>query len=203
MSCLIQDSVLGQFIRLVSRGRYFRFEEQKDPSLWQQYINLDKSGRMAYTGRPDADEVPEPERFSAADTESMTRVPSTAWSHNGRRYQGITGAAIDPEKGRDVTIIDCGADTVDPQQVLDVCAEQGRRRVLCEGGPTLFGSFITAGLVDELCLTTSPHLVAGSAGRIAHDLGAGALEPIRAETILTDDDGFMYTRWVRPGRTTG
>ncbi|TPR01337.1 Sugar (and other) transporter family protein [Aspergillus niger] len=106
MSCLIQDSVFGQFIRLVSRGRYFRFEEQKDPSLWQQYINLDKSGCMAYTGRPDADEVPEPERFSAADTESMTRVPSTAWSHNGRRYQGITGAAIDPEKGRDVTIID-------------------------------------------------------------------------------------------------
>ncbi|GKZ27878.1 hypothetical protein AbraIFM66951_005476 [Aspergillus brasiliensis] len=106
MSCLVQDSILGQFIRLISRGRYFRFEEQKDPSLWQQYINHDKSGRMAYTGRPDADGVPEPERVSTADTESMTRVPSTTWSHNGRRYQGITGATIDPEKGRDVTIVD-------------------------------------------------------------------------------------------------
>ena len=38
--------------------------------------------------------------------------------------------------------------------------ERGRRRILCEGGPTLFGSVLAAGLVDELFLTLSP-LVAG------------------------------------------
>ena len=38
--------------------------------------------------------------------------------------------------------------------------ERGRRRILCEGGPTLFGSVLAAGLVDELFLTVSP-LLAG------------------------------------------
>jgi len=38
--------------------------------------------------------------------------------------------------------------------------ERGRRRILCEGGPTLFGSVLATGLVDELFLTVSP-LLAG------------------------------------------
>jgi riboflavin biosynthesis pyrimidine reductase len=32
----------------------------------------------------------------------------------------------------------------------------GHRRVLCEGGPTLFGGLLAEGLVDELFLTVSP-----------------------------------------------
>lgn len=40
--------------------------------------------------------------------------------------------------------------------------ESGRRRILCEGGPTLFGSMLADGLVDELFLTVSP--VAGGGG---------------------------------------
>jgi riboflavin biosynthesis pyrimidine reductase len=34
--------------------------------------------------------------------------------------------------------------------------ERGCRRILCEGGPTLFGSVLAEGLVDELFLTVSP-----------------------------------------------
>ncbi|MDL9936410.1 pyrimidine reductase family protein [Gordonia sp. ABSL1-1] len=99
-----------------------------------------------------------------------------------------------------VTLVDCGEEEVDPTIVADVCAERGWRRVLCEGGPTLFGSLITADLVDELCLTTSPHLVAGNASRIAHDLATNVMRPMRTATVLTDDDGFVYTRWVRGGQ---
>ena len=43
--------------------------------------------------------------------------------------------------------------------VVDAVAElraRGCRRILCEGGPTLFGSVLEAGLVDELFLTVSP-----------------------------------------------
>ncbi len=43
--------------------------------------------------------------------------------------------------------------------VVDAIAElrdRGCRRILCEGGPTLFGSVLEAGLVDELFLTVSP-----------------------------------------------
>ncbi|MDX6212689.1 MAG: hypothetical protein QOF82_1776 [Frankiales bacterium] len=42
-----------------------------------------------------------------------------------------------------------------PQQL----AELGLGRVLCEGGPGLFGDLLRLGLVDELCLTVSPTLV--------------------------------------------
>jgi riboflavin-specific deaminase-like protein len=35
------------------------------------------------------------------------------------------------------------------------------RTLLCEGGPTLFGSLVAEGLVDELFLTLSPKLVGG------------------------------------------
>ena len=51
--------------------------------------------------------------------------------------------------------------------MVDVRAEAGLPQVLCEGGPHLFGSLIEADRVDELCLSLSPLLVAGAAGRIA------------------------------------
>ena len=43
--------------------------------------------------------------------------------------------------------------------VIDAVAElreRGCRRILCEGGPTLFGSVLEAGILDELFLTVSP-----------------------------------------------
>jgi riboflavin biosynthesis pyrimidine reductase len=43
---------------------------------------------------------------------------------------------------------------------IDALRARGYRRILSEGGPTLFGSLLSAGLVDELFLTLSP-LVAG------------------------------------------
>ena len=41
-------------------------------------------------------------------------------------------------------------------QAVAELRERGCRRILCEGGPTLFGSVLAAGLVDELFLTVSP-----------------------------------------------
>lgn len=48
----------------------------------------------------------------------------------------------------------------DIEAALDELRERGCRRILCEGGPTLFGSLLSDGLVDELFLTISP-LLAG------------------------------------------
>jgi riboflavin biosynthesis pyrimidine reductase len=44
---------------------------------------------------------------------------------------------------------------------------RGLTQMLCEGGPHLFGTLIGADAVDEVCLTVSPVLEGGPAGRIA------------------------------------
>jgi riboflavin-specific deaminase-like protein len=63
-------------------------------------------------------------------------------------------------------VLVCGDDAVDLQAMIEALGGLGLPQVLCEGGPHLFGSLIEADLVDELCLSLSPMLVAGGAGRI-------------------------------------
>jgi riboflavin biosynthesis pyrimidine reductase len=67
--------------------------------------------------------------------------------------------------------------------------------VLCEGGPHLHGALIAADLVDELCLTISPRLVAGSAGRIA----TGPASPPRemSPALILADGPMLFLRYVR------
>ena len=98
-------------------------------------------------------------------------------------------------------VIDC-SDTdpgkVDEAVLLARLAERGLRRLLTEGGPILLGSFIERGLLDELCLTIAPLLVGGAAPRIT--TGPGAVHtPMRRSHLLTDDAGYLYTRYVRNG----
>jgi riboflavin biosynthesis pyrimidine reductase len=96
-------------------------------------------------------------------------------------------------------VVDCsGGDPgeVDEAAVLAVLRARGMRRVLTEGGPMLLGSFMQRHLLDELCLTIAPYLVGGLARRIA--TGAGqALTRMTCSHILTDDAGYLYTRYVR------
>jgi riboflavin biosynthesis pyrimidine reductase len=64
-------------------------------------------------------------------------------------------------------VLVCGDEAVDLAAMLAALAAEGLPQVLCEGGPHLFGALIEADLVGELCLSLSPTLVAGDAGRIA------------------------------------
>jgi riboflavin biosynthesis pyrimidine reductase len=71
----------------------------------------------------------------------------------------------------------------------------GKRRILCEGGPTLFGSMLADGLVDELFLTISP--VAGGDGlRLVE--GRGLLPGIRVAATLKGvrrDGSHLFLRY--------
>ncbi|HEY2072208.1 MAG TPA: dihydrofolate reductase family protein [Gaiellaceae bacterium] len=49
----------------------------------------------------------------------------------------------------------------DPVAAIAELRERGCRRILCEGGPTVFGSLLEDDLVDELFVTVSP-LLAGA-----------------------------------------
>ncbi len=91
-------------------------------------------------------------------------------------------------------VIAVGTGRVDLREALVVLGEMGARHVLCEGGPTLNGSLAQAGLIDELCLTTSPRLAGGRAGRIL--AGADLPSPTAFELrTLLEDDGFLFARY--------
>ncbi len=93
-------------------------------------------------------------------------------------------------------VVEAGSTTVDPGVALSRIDELGAKIVLLEGGPTLNGAFVTADLVDEWCLSSSPNIVGGGSPRIVH--GAAAVEP-RAMRLdrLVIDDSFCFFRWVR------
>ncbi len=93
-------------------------------------------------------------------------------------------------------VIEAGDTRVSVAQVRTQLAARGMLRVLCEGGPSLFGDLISAELVDELCLTASPLLIGGTASRIA--VSPKALPTAMAlRHALLDDDGTILTRWER------
>jgi 5-amino-6-(5-phosphoribosylamino)uracil reductase len=72
----------------------------------------------------------------------------------------------------------------------------GLHRVLVEGGPSLFSQLVSDNEIDELCLTTSPKLVAGPARRIA---AADQHVEINMQRrgILVGGDGTVIVRWAR------
>jgi riboflavin biosynthesis pyrimidine reductase len=98
--------------------------------------------------------------------------------------------------GADVVVLD----PLSPDAVLDELGRRGLHRVLCEGGPRLFGDLIAADLVDELCLTVAPVLVAGQAGRIAVGPPGLPARPLGLVAALADD-GFLLLRYARTGET--
>jgi riboflavin biosynthesis pyrimidine reductase len=71
---------------------------------------------------------------------------------------------------------------------------EGFRRVLCEGGPTLLASLVAEGLLDELCLTMTPRLVAGPGKRILDGAVAGDV-PLELASLV-EHEGTLLARWL-------
>ena len=87
-------------------------------------------------------------------------------------------------------VIVCGAEKLDARAMLAALTERGLRQVLCEGGPHLLGTLIEADGVDELCLTLSPVIENGGAGRIT---AGSPLTPrgMRLGHVITAGDTLM------------
>ena len=86
--------------------------------------------------------------------------------------------------------------TTDPVALVAALHERGLTRLLCEGGPALLTSFLGAGVVDELCLTTSPQLL-GVGPQLLHEIAPVQLS---LTSLIVDDPGVLLARWavVRP-----
>ena len=106
-----------------------------------------------------------------------------------------TTAAAGPARtrlGDAAEVVAVGDEDVTPAAALAALADRGLLRVLCEGGPTLFGSLAAANLVDELCLSVAPQLAGAGPGRILDGPGGhDAAAPMRLASVLAHDDGLV------------
>jgi riboflavin biosynthesis pyrimidine reductase len=131
-------------------------------------------------------------------------------SHSGRLPTSVGGGPIgsvllvtreeaDPralEESRRLVgeefVLTAGTETVDLLKMRHILEDKGFRQILCEGGPSLFGSLLAAGVVDELDLTWSPMLVGGAHPSIvAGPPRKVALSPM----LLLEEDGTLLGRW--------
>jgi riboflavin biosynthesis pyrimidine reductase len=93
-----------------------------------------------------------------------------------------------------------GHDEVDLAALKAELAGRGWTEQLSEGGPSLFRAMLAAGVVDELCLTTVPRLIAGDHLRVAAGLPVDA--PLEL-ALLLEEEGTLLARWlVGPARST-
>jgi len=86
-----------------------------------------------------------------------------------------------------------GEDEVDLRSLRAALHARGLVRLLGEGGPSLLGALLAAGVVDELCATVVPRLVAGGSGRIT--AGPPLDVPARLRLLL-EEDGTLLGRWL-------
>ena len=93
-------------------------------------------------------------------------------------------------------VVVCGDQQVDLAAAVAALTERGLQHVLCEGGPTLLGGLVAAGLLDELCLTVSPLLLGG--GGLTRIL-AGPVLPASVQlepAHVLESGGTLFTRYL-------
>lgn len=90
---------------------------------------------------------------------------------------------------------------VEPSAVLADLRSRGCREVLHEGGPYLLGSWMDAGAIDELCLTTSPMLAGAPHAEAPRGLLDGhrdtAATPLELLSLVSDGTTLIQ-RWGLP-----
>ncbi|KAF2765031.1 MFS general substrate transporter [Teratosphaeria nubilosa] len=125
MTELIRDTSFGHLVRFVSRGKYLKYQEEADPSIWTRYIDEKKSGYLAHHGNPNPPEddsemegiggvrtredqftlQPPANRQGLAQRTSFTDSSKTRVGGQDANINHASGVKIDPEKGRDLHIV--------------------------------------------------------------------------------------------------
>jgi riboflavin biosynthesis pyrimidine reductase len=92
-------------------------------------------------------------------------------------------------------VVVCGEALVDLAVAVEDLHGRGYRSILCEGGPTLLGSVLGHGLLDELCLTITPVLVGGTIPRIIAGTPLPGLVDLELAHLL-EADGSLFARYL-------
>ena len=180
---------------LVGAGtaRTERYRPAQAAELWQQLRLADAPQPAIAVVTAQLNVDPDGQLLTGAAVGARTIVVTTADAPRDRK------AAI----ARNARVIEAGDRQVDMAAAVTALRGLGYARILCEGGPHLLGQLAAAGLIDELCLTTSPLLANGQAGRIV----SPSTKATRADAAtdlttrlslahLLADESFLFSRYL-------
>ncbi|CAM3663780.1 dihydrofolate reductase family protein [Nocardioides zeicaulis] len=123
--------------------------------------------------------------------------PTLREAPRGRVLVATVSSAEGLEEARELLgheqVLVLGEDEIDLVALKAELLSRGWKDQLCEGGPSLFGDLLAAGVVDELCWTISPRLVAGDGPRIA---GGPDVDVAVRPALLLEQDGTLLGRWL-------
>jgi riboflavin-specific deaminase-like protein len=132
------------------------------------------------SGRLDLD--PASPMFSDAAEAPLVFTTSRAAAEGAARFADVA------------EVVAAGDDTADLPTVMAELANRQVGIVLVEGGPTLNGQMVAAGLVDEWCLSVAPMLLAGESARVAHGPAPDAPVVLRLHRLL-EEDGYLFATY--------
>jgi riboflavin-specific deaminase-like protein len=126
--------------------------------------------------------------FAEADPGEPRPIVLTTDAAPADRVAALAGVA---------EVVVAGERSVDWQLALGFLAQQGVGVALAEGGPTVNGQLVAAGVVDEWCASVAPSLVSGSSSRAAHGPKLARVpQRMRLDRLLVEDD-LCFARYVR------
>lgn len=156
-----------------------------------------------YTRLPPTRRTPEPAALVAVTRSG--RVPDGLGTPTQGRGEGLlvtaeAAGARRLSRARSVlgteNVLVCGEDTVDLPAALESLAARGLRRVLLEGGPSLLGAALAAGVVDEMATTIAPSVVGGGGPRIVGGPPLGVPDGVSVRPhLLLEESGTLLGLW--------
>jgi riboflavin biosynthesis pyrimidine reductase len=149
--------------------------------------------RIAVVTRSLALDLDLPMFRDASDEYRPIVITTTAGLDRVRRH----GAPDARDLAMVAEIVVAGEQSVDWGTALRALHTTARAGVLLvEGGPTTTAQLPAADLLDELCLTVSPQLVAGETLRIVSGLQVDAPHRMTLDRVLLEDD-YLFLRYLR------
>lgn len=103
MSDFMRDTAFGQIVRLASGRRFFKYPEEANHDLWNQFIDEKKSANLAHHGTveppEDGEQINGNHQTPREDSDSSSRT------HVDEQVNEASGVRVDQEKGRDINLV--------------------------------------------------------------------------------------------------